>query len=102
MVIREMLEHYDAPKPHYNTVATLVKLLVEKGFVEYDVVGNIYLYRAKVSRKQYVGSALGDIISLYYNNSYAHVVSQFIEEDKMDVDELKQLIARIESGRKEE
>ena len=51
MVIREMLEHYDAPKPHYNTVATLVKLLVEKGFVEYDVVGNIYLYRAKVSRK---------------------------------------------------
>ena len=39
MVIREMLEHYDAPKPHYNTVATLVKLLVEKGFVEYDVVG---------------------------------------------------------------
>ena len=102
MVIREMLEHYDAPKPHYNTVATLVKLLVEKGFVEYEVVGNIYLYRAKVSRKQYVGSALGDIISRYYNNSYAHVVSQFIEEDKMDVDELKQLIARIESGRKEE
>ena len=47
MVIREMLEHYDAPKPHYNTVATLVKLLVEKGFVEYDVVGNIYLYRAR-------------------------------------------------------
>ena len=102
MVIREMLAYYEEPKPHYNTVATLVKLLVEKGFVEYEAVGNIYLYRAKVSRKQYGGSALGDLVSRFYGNSYANVVSQFIEEDKMGLDELKQLIARIEQGRGKE
>ena len=102
MVIREMLAYYDEPKPHYNTVATLVKLLVEKGFVEYEAVGNIYLYRAKVSRKQYGGSALGDLVSRFYDNSYTNVVSQFIEEDKMGLDELKQLIAHIEQGRGKE
>lgn len=102
MVIREMLAYYDEPKPHYNTVATLVKLLVEKGFVEYEPVGNIYLYRAKVSRRQYGGSTLGELVSHYYDNSYTNVVSQFIEENKMDIDELKQLIARIEQGREKE
>ena len=102
MVIREMLAYYEEPKPHYNTVATLVKLLVEKGFVEYEAVGNIYLYRAKVSRKQYGGRALGDLVSRFYGNSYTKVVSQFIEEDKMGLDELKQLIARIEQGRGKE
>lgn len=99
MVIRDMLAFYDEPKPHYNTVATLVKLLVEKGFVEYEAVGNIYLYRARVSRKQCGGSAMGDLVSRFYDNSYTNVVSQFIEEDKIGLDELKQLIAQIEQGR---
>lgn len=102
MVIREMLVFYDEPKPHYNTVATLVKLLVEKGFVEYEAVGNIYLYRAKVSRKQCGGSTMSDLVSRFYGNSYTNVVSQFIEEDKIGLDELKQLIARIEQGRDKE
>lgn len=100
MFIREMLAFYEESKPHYNTVATLVKLLVEKGFVAFRAFGNSYQYSALVTEKEYKGSALADVISQYYNSSYTKVVSQFIEEEKMDLDELKALIAEIEKKQK--
>ena len=74
MFIREMLAFYKEPKPHYNTVATLVKLLVEKGFVCYRPLGNTYQYEAKITRKQYHGSALSDITilrQLLYQGGFA-------------------------------
>lgn len=100
MFIREMLAFYKEPKPHYNTVATLLKLLVEKGFVTFQTFGNSYQYSAAITEKEYKGSALADVISQYYNSSYTKVVSQFIEEEKMDLDELKALIAEIEEKQK--
>ena len=51
LFIREMLAFYSEPKPHYNTVATLVKLLVEKGFVSYRAFGNTYRYEAKINTR---------------------------------------------------
>ena len=50
LFIREMLAFYPEPKPHYNTVATLVKLLAEKGFVSYRALGNTYRYEAKITK----------------------------------------------------
>jgi BlaI family penicillinase repressor len=99
LFIREMLAFYSEPKPHYNTVATLVKLLVEKGFVSYRAFGNTYRYEAKITGNEYKGSAIGEIVSQYFDNSYTRVVSQFIEDEKMNLDELKQLIAQIEQGK---
>ncbi|WP_455668451.1 BlaI/MecI/CopY family transcriptional regulator [Phocaeicola sp.] len=100
MFIRELLSFYDEPKPHYNTVATLVKLLEEKGFVAHRPCGNTNQYYAAISEKEYKSSALNDVISQYYNNSYTNVVSQFIEEESMNIEELKELINRIENGKK--
>lgn len=99
LFIREMLAFYSEPKPHYNTVATLVKLLVEKGFVSYRAFGNTYRYEAKITENEYKGSAIGEIVSQYFDNSYTKVVSQFIEDEKMNLEELKQLIAQIEEGK---
>ena len=98
MFVRELLAYYDEPKPHYNTVSTLVRGLEEKGFVGYKPYGNTYQYYTLISEKEYKSSALKDVISHYYNNSYVNVVSSFIEEG-MSVDELKALIDRIEKGR---
>ena len=99
MFVRELLAYYDAPKPHYNTVSPLVRGLEEKGFVGYKPYGNTYQYYTLISEKEYKSSALKDVISHYYNNSYVNVVSSFIEEEGMSVDELKALIDRIEKGR---
>ena len=96
MFVRELLSFYDEPKPHYNTVSTLVRGLEEKGFVGYKAYGNTYQYYALVSEKEYKSSALKEVVSQYYNNSYINVVSSFIEEEGMSVDELKSLIEYIE------
>ncbi len=101
MFVREMLAYYDDPKPHYNTISTLVRLLEEKEFVGYKVYGNTYQYYPLVSEEKYKSSALNEFVAQYYNNSYTSVVSSFIEEEGISVEELKELIARIEQGRKD-
>ena len=100
LFIRDLVALLPEPRPHYNTVATLVKFLEEKGFLEREPMANTFRYHVKVSEKQYRGETVGEVVAQYYNNSYASLVSQFVEEDKMDIQELKDLIVRIESQRK--
>lgn len=99
MFVRELLAYYEEPKPHYNTVSTLVRGLEEKGFVGYKAYGNTYQYYALVAEKAYKRSALHEVVSQYYDNSYTNVVSAFIEEEGLSVEALKALISQIESGR---
>ena len=100
LFIRDLIAYLPEPKPHYNTVATLVKFLEEKGFVEREPMANSFRYRVKISERQYHGDTVSDVVARYYDNSYLSLVSQFVEEDKMDLGELKQLIAQIESKKK--
>ena len=100
LFIRDLISYLPEPKPHYNTVATLVKFLEEKGFVEREPMANSFRYKVKISKRQYHGDTVSDVVARYYNNSYLNLVSQFVEEDKMDLGELKKLIAEIEKNRK--
>ena len=100
MFIRDLLNYYEDPKPHYNTVATQVKFLEEKKFLGRRPMGNTNQYYALISEKEYKGSALSSVISQYFNNSYTSVVSHFFVVESMDLDELKALINQIEMNRK--
>ena len=100
LFVKQLLEFYDEPRPHFNTLSTIVRGLEEKGFLHHEVFGNTYQYYALVSEKEYKSSALKEVVSQYYNNSYINVVSSFIEEEGMSVDELKALIEYIEQGKK--
>ena len=97
MFIRDLIARLPEPKPHYNTVATLVKFLEEKGFVEREAMANSFRYKVRISERQYRGSTVSEVVAQYYNNSYTSLVSQFVEEDKIDLQELKALIASIEN-----
>lgn len=99
LFIRDLISYIPEPKPHYNTVATLVKFLEEKGFVEREPMANSFRYKVKISERQYRGNTISDVVSRYYDNSYASLVSQFVEEDKMNLDDLKALIKAIENGK---
>lgn len=99
MFIRDIVADMPDPKPNYNTVATQVKFLEEKGFVKRKPMANSFLYSPAISQREYRGSSVGDLVSKYFNNSYMYMVSQFMEEDKINLDELKELIARIENNR---
>lgn len=98
--IRDIVAALPEPKPNYNTVATQVKFLEDKGFVKRKPMANSFQYSPALTERDYHGTTVGDVVSRYYNNSYISLVSQFVEEDKMDVEDLKKLISQIESKRK--
>lgn len=96
LFVKQLLEFYDDPKPHYNTLSTIVRGLEEKGFIAYQVFGNTYQYYAAISEEEYRRGTLKGVVSKYFNNSFIQVVSTLIEEEELSVEELKELIRKIE------
>lgn len=99
MFVREMLELYPEPKPHFNTVSTFVRLMEQKGFVGHEVFGNSHRYYPIVSEKEYSRSELKHVIKHYFGNSIRSVVSALVAEEKLSAAELRELIDRIEKGK---
>ena len=99
LFVRELLSFYDEPKPHFNTLSTVVRGLEEKGFVGHKAYGNTYQYYATVSRDDYRRGTLRGVISKYFDNSYLGVVSTLVQEEKISVEELKELIKQVEDGK---
>ena len=98
MFVKELLEIYVEPKPHFNTLSTMVRTLEANGFLDHKAYGNSYQYFPVVTREEYAGSSFMGIISSYFNNSYLSAVSTLVKEEKITVDELKELIEQIEKG----
>lgn len=99
MFVRELLESYDEPKPHFNTLSTLVRILEKEGFLGHVPFGNSYQYYPLVSEREYGRSSIAGVIQNYFNNSYLSAVSSFVKEEKISVKELKELIDEIENVR---
>ncbi len=98
MFIRDLISHYDEPKPHFNTVSTQVRTLEKDGFVSYDQVSGNHLYYPLVTREQYGDGSLNGVVASYFKNSYLDVVSNLVRDEKISLDELKSLIEKIEKG----
>ena len=100
LFVREMLELYPEPKPHFNTVATTVRILEGKGYVGHEVFGNTHRFYAAVEKSSFRDKSLAAVIRNYFGNSYKSVVSALAEEEKISVDELKEIIDLIERKNK--
>ncbi len=97
--IRELLTFYPDPKPHFNTVSTTVRILMDKGFAAHVGERNCaYLYGAIVESKDISGNTLARLVKTYFNNSYRSVVSALVEDEKISVDELKEIIGMVEKN----
>jgi BlaI family penicillinase repressor len=96
MCIRDLVNSLPEPRPSYTTVSTQVSFLENKGFLVRRPIANTFLYKVAISEKEYRGSTVNSIVEKYYHNSFASVVSQFIEEKKLNLDDLKDIIAQIE------
>lgn len=97
MFIKELVNLQDDPKPHYNTLSTIVRILEEKGYIGYKSYGNTYQYYALVSEDEYTKKSLGEVVNKYFGNSYTRVVSSLIEEEKLSIEELQELIQKIKN-----
>ena len=95
--IKEVVPHLPDPRPHYNSVATMVKILEEKGFLDHETVGNVYCYYPKISREEYQKHDMKDIVKKYFDNSYPRMLAFFAKEQKLTEDELNEIIQLIKS-----
>ena len=96
LFVKEIVEFYDEPRPHFNTLSTFVRGLEEKGYVAHRAFGNSYQYYALVSREDFKKKTLKGVISKYFNNSYLGVVSSLVKEEEISVEELTELIREVE------
>jgi len=97
LFVRQLADEYDEPKPHYNTLSTIVRGLEEKGYIGYTAFGNTYQYYALVSEEEYGRKNLKNVISKYFDNSYTRVVSTLIKEENISVEELQDLIRQVKN-----
>ena len=108
LFVKEMLAFYEEPKPHFNTLSTIVRGLEDKGFLAHYIFGNTYQYYPIVSEEDYAvvnkedfsKGTLKKVISKYFNNSYLSAVSSLVKEEDISLEDLKQLIAEVERGTK--
>ena len=97
MFVKDIVALYDEPKPHFNTISTMVRTLEAKGFLDHEVFGNTYRYFPIISQEEFSKGVLGNVVTRYFDNSYKHVVSALIDEDKISVEELEELIRKVQN-----
>jgi predicted transcriptional regulator len=93
--VREIIAELPDPKPHYNTVSTMVKILEEKGFVAHEKLGNAYRFYPLVAENDYREQAVDDIVTRFFDNSPMKLVNYFAKEQKLDAAELERLLKLI-------
>ncbi|MBR3088267.1 MAG: BlaI/MecI/CopY family transcriptional regulator [Prevotella sp.] len=98
MFVKELLEYYDEPRPHFNTLSTTVRILEKKGMLGHKQFGTSYQYFPTVSEKEYGRSSLAGVIKNYFDDSYLDAVSSFVKDEKISLEELKELIEQIEQS----
>jgi BlaI family penicillinase repressor len=100
--LKDILELSADPKPHSNTVATVLKILVEKGFVAYEVQGRNNLYRPSVSKEEYGQKSIPQVVKGYFEGSPAKLLSHFVSDNKLSKEEIDDLLAQINSSTKQD
>ncbi len=97
--VKEVLAEIKTEKPHYNTLSTIIRNLEDKGYVGYTAYGKTHQYYPIVTKEAYRKRFFNTAIENYFNSSYKNVVSFFAKEEKISVEELKEIINLIENNK---
>lgn len=99
MFVKDLMEYYPDQKPHINTLSSHVRSLEAKGYIAHKEYGGSYQYYPAIGRQECGQRNIENIVKRSLNNSYMSLVSCLVHEDKISLDELKELIDQIENGR---
>lgn len=95
--IHEIISHYPDPKPAYTTVATFLKILLNKGFVKYHKLsGKTHTYYPLITKPEYTRMVMKDVQDSFFGGSGASLVKFFVEHEQMDDEEIRELIEIIQ------
>ena len=96
-IVKDILDRMPEPKPAYNTVSTVVRVLEGKGFIDHKAFGNSHVYFATVSEDEYKKFTFDKMMKSYFNDSYKSLVSFIADEKKLGVNELDELTKLIDN-----
>jgi len=95
--VKMFLEQMEEPLPPYTTLASTVKNLEKKKYVESKMIGNTYVYSPLITEAEYKKKFITGFVKDYFDNSYKDLVNFFVAQKKLSPKELKEIIQLIES-----
>jgi len=99
-LLMEIVDNMPPPQPHKNTVATILKTMVDKEFVRIENIGRIHRYHPALTKEEYSKSALVNVAKGYFEGSFPDVVSFLVDEKKLSVRELEVLLQQLKKNKK--
>ncbi|GAB7087616.1 MULTISPECIES: BlaI/MecI/CopY family transcriptional regulator [Marinifilum] len=94
--VKEVIERIPEPKPAYNTVSTIVRILEKKGFVGHVAFGKSHRYHPLITKKEYTRKFMKGFVRNYFSNSYRDMVSFFAKEEQVSLSELEEVKRMVE------
>ena len=99
-VVKDIVNEMDDPKPPYTTVASVVRNLEQKGYLNSKKYGNVWVYSPRIKEDDYKKAFMSGVVKSYFENSYKELVLFFVKEEKISPEELKEIMQMIEKGEK--
>ena len=99
--VKDIIDKMPSPKPAYNTVSTIIRILEKKGFVGYKAYGKTHEYYPLVAKEKYTKFYLNNMISGYFNGSFQNLVSFFAKEEKLNLQDIETLVKKLEEIKKQ-
>lgn len=93
--VKDVIQQMPEPKPAYNTVSTIIRILDQKGFVDHESVGKSHRYFPVVTKEEYSKTFMKGFVSRFFSGSYKEMVSFFADQKDMSVQELESLLDEI-------
>lgn len=93
--VKDIVERIPDPKPAYNTISTVIRILEKKGFVDHEAFGKTYRYFPSIGKKEYTKAFFKNFLTNYFGNSFQEMVSFFAKEDNMSLTELEELMKEV-------
>lgn len=94
--VKDVLEHFDEPKPAYNTVSTIIRILQDKGFVDHKAYGRTHEYYPLITKNEYSKMHLNNFVNDYFSSSFGKMVSFFAKEQSISVKEMEEIMKIME------
>jgi len=94
--VKDILKHFPEPRPAYNTVSTIIRILQEKGFVSHKAYGRTHEYYPVVSKEDYTKLRMSSLVNDYFSNSFEKMVSFFAQEKRISLKEMEDIIKLME------
>ena len=98
--LREVTESMPEPKPHVSTVATMLKILADKGFVSVEAFARMHFYSPVISKEEYSGQRIKGIAHSYFDGSFEKVISYMVKNRDVSITDLELLVEQLKKNKK--